>query len=192
MRDLNGRDKHNVIEVEEIFGIGDSDCIFDNGNTQKCQYLQLRVTNFNKTAEEISRLPQVLITAGFIGSDRIGSTAVLEFAEEIMENVRSLNSMLNSIVLYLVPVSNPIGFSRGQSNDNGAVPTCDFPLFYIHQGTAGGSCLSSESSRFINEIIRKSMISAAIVIGVSTTTLTKLSKYLALTFRSPDHNPTHS
>ena len=76
----------------------------------------------------------MLIAAGFIGSDRIGSTGVLEYAEEIMENVRTLNSMLNSLVLHLIPVSNPIGFSRGQSEDNGAAPVSDFPLFYANEG----------------------------------------------------------
>ncbi len=175
MGQMNAQDKYNIIDIEEVQNLTTASCVADGGSNEPCRFTSMKITNFNKTSEEIARLPQVLMIAGFFGKDRIGSTSILEFAEDILLNVESFRPILNSIMLILVPIANPIGFSRGESTENGITTATDFPLYYS-ENLPTGNCFSTSSSRFVNEIIRNSLISTAFVISASSTDLTKLSK----------------
>lgn len=172
-------DKYNIFDVvygEEAFSNLDQNmCSNDAGGADVCRYMLLRVTNFNKTGEEVNSLPQLLVVGGLDGAERVGAAAVLAFMKDLESSFPRYKSILNQLQVLLVPVANPFGYSRSETQERGAVPSNDFPFMFSTAPT-DTKCFTSSSSRFLNEIFRNYLISTAVFIGPSSTSVTKLCK----------------
>lgn len=154
-----------------------------DNDRETCQYLNLKITNFNFTSEEVSSMPQILLVGGFFGDDSVGTTALLELAEYLVRFKDQNQHILNSMVLHVIPVANPLGFSDKNANENNIVTITDFPFYYSETSGSGntGPCMTSNSARFINEVIRKVQFTSAILLSQSSADLTKLSRILGIT-----------
>ena len=187
--ELNKNDKNNVFDVtfgpSGFPGVYPIKCMSTSQTNKNvdCQFPVIRVTNFNKTSNEINKLPQVVIVSGVYGTERIGPSAILGLLSDIEDNIDYYKPTIDRLMIIFAPVSNPAGFSEDKLGENGANPMTDFPLFYSE--TKSMQCMSTSSARFINSIFRDNLISGAFVFSLSSTDLTKISIFRVITKVSP-------
>lgn len=173
---LNALDPHNIIspELQQVpYG---GDCIIDNiGTKEPCKYMVVKVTNYNKTGEEIATLPQILIVGGFFGTDRLSPTSIVETMQNMIDNLEEYRNILNSAVLLFVPVASPGAYSTRQYQESDVTTVTDYPLFYNNDASPA-PCMKSRSARFLTSLLKSNLISTAMVLSVSSSDMTKLTR----------------
>jgi predicted deacylase len=72
--------------------------------------------------------PKLLVDAGMHGDEVVGPEVLLRLADELAEgSSERLQRLVNSKEIYLMPVVNVVGYSKGSRYEKGVDPNRDFP-----------------------------------------------------------------
>lgn len=146
-------------------------CIL-NGKNSTCETLIVYMTHFSSYD---NKRPQIYISGLLHGDEILGSIAILEFITYFCQKDNPDNSFENNIlkerIFIFTPITNTYGFSNSIREDkvvyrdNKTVsyvdPNTDFPYFNSYE-PINDQCMSSITSRTINEIFKEHIIVSAI------------------------------
>ena len=122
-----------------------------------CKQYYFRITNEN-TLPDIYR-PEVFFSGALHGNERVGPTAVVEFARILLENynepdVKKQSTWLKKLVdtrsIYIMPSANAIGYYKNTREENGIDPNRDFPY-----NQDPDKCMKTTAARAVNELWRE-------------------------------------
>jgi hypothetical protein len=89
--------------------------------------LVLKISD-NVQSSEVNE-PKLLVDAGMHGDEVVGPEVLLRLADELAEgSSERLQRLVNSNEIYLMPVVNVVGYSRGSRYEKGVDPNRDFPV----------------------------------------------------------------
>lgn len=109
------------------------------------------------------------------GNERVGPTAVVEFARLLLENyvekdTRKQNPWLKYLVdtrsIYIMPSANALGYYTNRREENGVDPNRDFPY---NQDEA--KCMKTTAARAINELWRRHIFQLSLTFHAGETSL---------------------
>ncbi|KAK8800918.1 hypothetical protein WA588_001748, partial [Blastocystis sp. NMH] len=195
-----------VNTVEEEYGLTSS---LQCGKTP-CYHWYLRLFN-RRIHGNVSAVPQMFLSGELHGDERVGPTAVIEYAIFLLQNRAYYDStyrkaslrervhfaestfhphyasILDSRDIFIMPMTNAWGYYFKQRTERGIDVNRDFPFDYT---SPPYNCFQSESSRAVQELYYHNMFMATITFhgGMQSITYEWGDGYnKQLRAKSPDH-----
>ena len=97
--------------------------------------------------------PEVFLSGTVHGNERVGPTAVVEFASALLEMYSSsawARRLVDTRTIVIVPAANSLGYDANVREENGIDPNRDFAW-----DQAASSCMATVAARTINELFRR-------------------------------------
>mmetsp|Transcript_62860 Transcript_62860/g.147947 ORF Transcript_62860/g.147947 Transcript_62860/m.147947 type:complete len:498 (+) Transcript_62860:346-1839(+) len=148
------RDYPSLIEVyttQSQFGLTAAGTCFIGGQIRDCDNYVVRITNEKKLTKDT---PEVFISGALHGDERVGPTAVTEFAVLLIEMYVRGDAWARVLVdtrsTTIMPVPNALGYSQRRREENGKDPNRDFAWDQNPH-----ACMTTIAGQSINEVWRR-------------------------------------
>ena len=143
------KDLVDVWDAQSLYGIpSPGSC----GHSGECKQFILRITN-KKSLPDKAR-PQVFFSGELHGNERVGPTAVMEFARTLLEQYGQhpwLTRLVDTRDIFIMPTPNALGYYQNKREENHVDPNRDFPV------DGQTNCMVSTAARALNELFREHM-----------------------------------
>lgn len=137
----------------------------DCGDSGECKQYIVHLTNFDTYEEKKATRPEVFFSGCLHGDERVGPTALVEYMKLLTEaHASNSNAWLKMLVdtrsIYIMPMTNALGYFQNRRTENGIDPNRDFPIDL--PGPVSDRCMQSITARAVNELFREHMFQVAI------------------------------
>ncbi|GAB5035157.1 Hypothetical protein NocV09_02400330 [Nannochloropsis oceanica] len=164
----------DVTTAQDIYGLESPGmCTAADGTETPCLQYILRVTDEATMRQEPER-PEVFLSGCLHGNERIGPVVAMEVVRLMLEAAQCvkvkcedsgiapatrewLSHLVRSRLMYVMPMTNAIGYNNNQREENRIDPNRDFPY-----QKDPAHCMETITARAVNELWRENLFQLAI------------------------------
>mmetsp|Transcript_28576 Transcript_28576/g.44734 ORF Transcript_28576/g.44734 Transcript_28576/m.44734 type:complete len:537 (-) Transcript_28576:382-1992(-) len=157
--DLQTRFPHfvEVFTTQERYGLGTRGTCTLQGTNQGCKVYVIRIANKQLLTPST---PEVFFSGTLHGNERIGPTAVTEFATYLLEMYNFdtwAKRLVDTRAITIVPAANAVGYAHNTREEEGIDANRDFAW-----NQDSGHCFKTIAARSINELWREHLFQLSI------------------------------
>jgi len=154
LHDLQQRYPHIVglYSAQEAFSLP---FVGSCGSTQEpcTQWIVELVNRTGKTPQQLSQFPEMIISGELHGDEPLGTLSSVYFIKTLVEQSFKdpwLSMLLNTRIVTVLPMTNAVGYSRGERTELGIDPNRDFPFDQEPQ-----SCLRTVAANTLYSLFQR-------------------------------------
>lgn len=147
-----------VFSAQDTYGVpSPGTCTASDGSSTPCKQWIVRITDeaslANQGADAAALRPEVFYSGNLHGDEQVGPPTLLAMAELLASNAASptgdpwLQHLVQTRSMFLMPISNPLGYENNVREENGVDPNRDFPF-----DNTASNCMRTTVARAINEL----------------------------------------
>lgn len=147
-------------------------CRVDGETRGPCKHWFLTITNrttlkdssITSSVHEKDR-PQVFFSGNLHGDEKVGPITLFTLAHLLVESSQEsspnynswLRQLINTRIIVMIPMTNPLGYDRHVRTEDGVDPNRDFPYAELPE-----NCMITATARALNEVWREHLFQLAV------------------------------